>query len=1159
MSVGSETPWLDQAVAVLEGHGVPRGRLRVDEAAQRELDGAGTRGLMSSGEVLVDPEQILSDVDARELVAHEAVHVEQAKIPAGDHALAGPVAEWEAAELAERHARTGQVGEPRFGLPRDHVAAEAGADEAVSPQALLSSEIDVDRERVLAEFGSEIDAAIALLQDERAFREWAESRGEGDDEAEQAASPDECVEETASEPADAGGPPDVPPPDEPGESVPDEVYLEELAATLAFAELVHLSGATRNIDGSGLESALPETMSVRVAEAGSPTLEEVVEAAQREGEGAPTCAADALGLAGGMPTTGSMFVSELPELGESPVEPIAEAPKVELEAPVCEVPPRTPNPVAQELPVGAVLDPPGAAVVDDALALGDAHTQRSEQSAITVREVLSLVGTSAIFDSMLLRQVDARLARSMGMRIAPAAAKAPVVGSVIQLGFAATDPWANFVDPFLEMFEDFGEVGQALADSWAAVWELDAGDTTVGLVQAAASACGAQKNLALGLSAICGTLAALLVVVAFGLGLTGAGAGASPVLLGIAKPLGELGVALGLVALGLSVVETALQAVATYFVPADKLEEQKARLVEASASLGALGADQAVTRIGGAVRKGVEGDQTAAQKAKDAEALRSERDAALDEARGDKEALSAVLHEQIYERSGKAKERLAEWEGRAPREPETPGRGEGPDAPPVDHDASGPPPTWDRVKTHIADAWAAVNQVPSDLAKKSAEVLGATRVLADGHDFTSGNDTRRITDQIAEAVTRADSEFAAAGERLANATQQLRAANGEVDKYRQGDWRSLLRFLNPWFYAAKLDVYKLRREVRAREAEVLAAKRDVDEALGVMRRMLDLASNDVAERDTTTVAIKKVIGFAQNLYDRAAAFAEDLGVLAETAQDLGTCMDSVEEAARSAQAEPVDHPVCEENGPTDEELSAFEEDLCFIAVDAPESLRPFTEQPNLDMNGVEQAWIEAVDHYIEGAVDQALAWREGEMEAAVTTIAENDPAVETADWIEQVCAEELTGLEARSAGLDDATSTLSAARVPEVPAGLAEQLAKAREQVATHGDRALGAPGGLDQGDPPNLETIAEAHGQALARAQADQEALSEYRMTLLDTQSQASGELESLREEVAASRAEHEAAASTAYAASDASAGVATTNISALERWAVEAGVCPP
>ena len=115
---------LDQLAGSL---GLGQVTLRSDSEAQARLAALGTKGLMEGGEVLIDPNYLDPDsAEGRRLLAHEAVHAAQDRLPAAN-ALgedAGFRAEREAQVLSRQFASSGQMQQPVFGLPAGHVAAD---------------------------------------------------------------------------------------------------------------------------------------------------------------------------------------------------------------------------------------------------------------------------------------------------------------------------------------------------------------------------------------------------------------------------------------------------------------------------------------------------------------------------------------------------------------------------------------------------------------------------------------------------------------------------------------------------------------------------------------------------------------------------------------------------------------------------------------------------------------------------------------------------------------------------------------------------------------------------------------------------------------------------------------------------------------------------
>jgi hypothetical protein len=166
--------------------------VRVDAESEARTSAEGARGLMESGEVLLDPEAYDPETrEGRGLLAHEVVHVAQDRLPV-DEALdePGELAEAEAHVAAEQFAAGNAMLSPSMGIPDGHVAAEGGAEnlrtalsayeqstqaraqnlpQNQAPSSSPDSTAEEDSEEKLERYEDGVDGVADLIEDLDAF------------------------------------------------------------------------------------------------------------------------------------------------------------------------------------------------------------------------------------------------------------------------------------------------------------------------------------------------------------------------------------------------------------------------------------------------------------------------------------------------------------------------------------------------------------------------------------------------------------------------------------------------------------------------------------------------------------------------------------------------------------------------------------------------------------------------------------------------------------------------------------------------------------------------------------------------------------------------------------------------------------------------------
>ncbi len=132
-----EREWLAQGAPIAAQLGITA-TIRVDDAATAH----GARGLAHAGVVHLLPTLAPDDADARHILAHELVHIAQARLR-----VVGSLAdaEREADELAGALVRGSLPYRPRVGLAMDVAAADTGATTAPAAVAAISVDEYLDR------------------------------------------------------------------------------------------------------------------------------------------------------------------------------------------------------------------------------------------------------------------------------------------------------------------------------------------------------------------------------------------------------------------------------------------------------------------------------------------------------------------------------------------------------------------------------------------------------------------------------------------------------------------------------------------------------------------------------------------------------------------------------------------------------------------------------------------------------------------------------------------------------------------------------------------------------------------------------------------------------------------------------------------------------
>lgn len=122
--------------------------VQVDELARQKTAARGARGLMEDGRVYLHPDRYDPATSAgRQLLAHEMIHVAQARISRADAPATNMPAEAEASYLADQFAQGRGLGRPTVGLPRA-AAADNDAERELRGQSVKELGIAYKKEGV---------------------------------------------------------------------------------------------------------------------------------------------------------------------------------------------------------------------------------------------------------------------------------------------------------------------------------------------------------------------------------------------------------------------------------------------------------------------------------------------------------------------------------------------------------------------------------------------------------------------------------------------------------------------------------------------------------------------------------------------------------------------------------------------------------------------------------------------------------------------------------------------------------------------------------------------------------------------------------------------------------------------------------------------------